>query len=121
MEAKRIAAPVTGGVPLPVLRRIVQRLVQAADPEKVVLFGSAARGEMGPNSDLDLLVVKGGDYDRSATTRDLYRSLRDIEYAKDIIVVTPQEVEEYRNCFAAVICPALREGRVIYERPREQA
>ncbi len=94
---------------------IVRRIVEVADPDKIILFGSAARGEMGPNSDLDLLVIKGGDYNRSATTREIYRSLRDVEYAKDVIVATPEEVEQYRDCPALIICPALREGRVIYE------
>jgi predicted nucleotidyltransferase len=98
------------------LRDIVRRIVEAADPDKIILFGSAARDEMGPNSDLDLLMIKGGDYNRSATTREIYRSLRDIEYAKDVIVATPEEVEQYRDCSALIICPALREGRVIYER-----
>jgi len=101
------------------LREIVRHIVHAAQPEKIILFGSAARGTRGPHSDLDLLVIKRGDYNHNAVTRDIYRSLRDIEYAKDIIVVTPGEAEAYRDCFALVICPALREGRVIYERPAE--
>ena len=98
------------------IRDIVRRIVQAADPERILLFGSAARGAMGPNSDLDLLVIKGGDYDRSAAERDIYRSLRDIKYAKDVVLVTPDEVEKYRDCFAVVICPALRDGKVVYDR-----
>jgi len=96
---------------------VIRRVVEAVYPEKIILFGSAARLAMGPHSDLDLLVVKSGVYSHSLVTRDVYRSLRDIRYAKDIIVVTPEEVERYRDCFALVICPALREGRVIYERP----
>jgi len=105
-------------IPIPEedLREIVRRIVATAGPEKIVLFGSAVRGVMGPNSDLDLLVVKGGAYDHSAVTRDIYRSLRDIKYPKDIVLVSPEEVERYRDCFAVVIYPALREGRVIYER-----
>jgi len=98
---------------------IVRRIVDAVDPEQILLFGSAARGEMGRNSDLDLLVIKDGTFSHSLVTRDVYRSLRDIPYAKDIIVITPEEAEQYRDCFAVVICPALREGRVIYERPRQ--
>lgn len=101
------------------LPAIVRRIVEAIRPEKIILFGSAARGEMGSHSDLDLLVIKRGNYNHSAMTRDIYRSLRDIEYAKDIIVVTPEEVEQYRDCFALVVCPAVREGKVVYERPAE--
>jgi len=98
------------------IQDIVRRIVQAADPERIVLFGSAARGTMGPNSDVDLLVIKGGSYDRSAAERDIYRSLRDIKYAKDVVLVTPDEIEKYRDCFAIVICPALRDGRLVYDR-----
>ena len=47
------------------LSEIIRRIVKVAAPEKIILFGSAARGEMGPNSDADLLVVKGGKYNRS--------------------------------------------------------
>jgi predicted nucleotidyltransferase len=54
----------TGGVPKEVLDDIVRRIVEVAAPEKIILFGSAARGELGPNSDIDLLVIKGGEYDR---------------------------------------------------------
>jgi predicted nucleotidyltransferase len=43
-----------------ILADIVRRIVRAAKPEKIVLFGSAARGEMGPDSDYDVLVIKGG-------------------------------------------------------------
>ncbi len=107
----------TGQVPDQDLRDIVRRIVEVAEPERIILFGSAARGQMGPNSDLDLLVIKGGEYDRGTTVRDIYRRLRDIEYAKDIVVVTPEDVEQYRDCSALVICPALREGKIIYERP----
>ncbi len=98
---------------------IVRRIVDAVDPDRIVLFGSAARREMGPNSDLDLLLIKRGTFSHSLVTRDVYRSLRDIPYAKDIIVITPEEAEQYRDCFAVVICPARRDGRVIYERPSE--
>jgi predicted nucleotidyltransferase len=58
-----------------ILADIVKRVVQAADPEKIVLFGSAAGGRMGPNSDYDLLVIKGGPFDRDRVTRNIYRHL----------------------------------------------
>ena len=46
-----------------VLEEIVRRIVEVAGPERIILFGSAARGHVGPNSDVDLLVIKGGQYD----------------------------------------------------------
>ena len=103
-------------VPEEDLRDIVRRIVEVADPEKIIVFGSAARGTMGPNSDLDLLVIKRGDYRHLTAAREVYRALRGIEYAKDIIVVTPEEVERYKDSFCLVLYPALREGKVIYDK-----
>ena len=48
-----------------VLAKIVQRIVEVAQPERIILFGSAAREDMGPHSDIDLLVVKSGEFDPS--------------------------------------------------------
>jgi uncharacterized protein len=98
-----------------VLAEIVRRIVLVAAPERIVLFGSAARGEAGPNSDLDLLVIKPGDYHRGRLTDAIYRSLIGVGEAVDIVVVTPEDVERYRDALGLVIGPALREGRVIYD------
>ncbi len=97
-----------------VLNDIVTRVVKAAKPERIVLFGSAARGKMGPNSDVDLLVIKGGKFDRGRLTTAIYRHLYGVEAAVDVVVVTPGEVERYRDTPCLVICPALREGEVVY-------
>ena len=97
-----------------ILADIINRVVEAAAPEKVVLFGSAARGTMGADSDLDLLVIKGGKFDRDRVTRDIYRHLTGTA-AVDVVVVTPEDVERYRHTHCLVICPALREGKVVYE------
>ena len=97
-----------------ILADTIKRVVEAAQPEKIVLFGSAARGTMGPDSDLDLLVIKSGKFNRDRVTRDVYRNMSG-EIGVDAIVVTPEEVERYRNSFCLVICPAMREGKVVYE------
>jgi predicted nucleotidyltransferase len=99
-----------------VLNEIVRRIVATADPDKIILFGSAARGEMGPNSDLDLLVVKCGVLHRGQLTEEIYMGLWGVGKAVDIIVVTPDDTERYRDVHALIIKPALREGKVIYER-----
>ena len=59
-----------------ILADIVRRVVEAAKPEKIILFGSAARGEMGPDSDIDLLVIKAGKFHRWQLTTAIYRQLR---------------------------------------------
>lgn len=96
------------------LAEIVRRIVRVAAPEQIVLFGSAARGETGPGSDLDLLVIKAGAYHRGRLTEEIYLSLIGVGRAVDVVVVTPEDVDRYRESPALVIAPALREGRVIY-------
>jgi predicted nucleotidyltransferase len=97
-----------------VLVDIVRYIVRIAAPERIVLFGSAVRGEAGPNSDFDLLVIKPGRYHRGLLTEEIYLSLIGVGRAVDVVVVTPEDVERYRDAPALVIAPALREGRVIY-------
>ena len=96
------------------LEEIVRRIVAASQPEKVVLFGSAARGEMGPHSDVNLLVVKQCD-NHWDVMGDIYEELYGVEAAVDIVVVTPDDVERYKDTHALVIKPALREGRIVYQ------
>jgi uncharacterized protein len=83
-----------GRVKRQVLADVVRRVVEAAEPERIILFGSAARGEMGPHSDIDLLVIKGGKFNRSRLTTAIYRHLRGAEAAVDVVIVTPEEVEQ---------------------------
>jgi predicted nucleotidyltransferase len=97
-----------------ILADIVKRIVMAAQPEKIVLFGSAARGEMGPDSDLDLLVIKGGKFNHWRLLTTIRKHLRDTDMAVDIVLATPEDVELYRDSHCMVICPAMREGKVVY-------
>lgn len=103
-----------GRVRQEVLDDIIRRIVKVAEPEKIILFGSAARGTMGQHSDVDLLVIKPGQFHRGRLTEALYMSLIGVGQPVDIIVVTPEDVERYRNSSALVIAPALREGQVVY-------
>ncbi|MGQ0812323.1 MAG: nucleotidyltransferase domain-containing protein [Nitrospiraceae bacterium] len=96
------------------LQTIVQRIVQVANPEKIIMFGSAARGEMGPHSDVDLLVVKRGEFHRGHLVEEIYMKLIGVGQAVDVIVVTPDEMEKYKDRAALVIYPAVREGKVVY-------
>ncbi len=75
-----------------ILADIVKRVVRTAKPEKIVLFGSAARGTMGPNSDVDLLVVKEGKFNRWSLLTNIYRELRDTDIGVDVVVATPEEI-----------------------------
>ncbi|MGH2535089.1 MAG: nucleotidyltransferase domain-containing protein [Thermomicrobiales bacterium] len=97
-----------------VLDEIVRRIVRVAQPQRIILFGSFARGDAGPNSDLDLLVIKAGDYHRGKLAGRIYEDLFGVGQAVDVIVVKPEDIERYRNSPAVVIFPALREGREVY-------
>jgi len=96
------------------LKDIVGRIIEVAHPEKIVLFGSAARGQMDAHSDIDLLVIKKGRYHKGRLTEKIYMNLYGSDKAVDVIVVTPEEVELYRDTHCLVIAPALKEGKVLY-------
>ena len=97
-----------------VLNDIVTRVVEVAHPQRIILFGSAARREMGPNSDVDLLVVKEGVHRRELAGR-IYENLWGVGAAVDVKVVTPDDIERYADSHALVIKSALQEGQVVYE------
>ena len=99
-----------------ILDNIIRRIVEVADPERIILFGSAARGDMNRHSDVDLLIVKEGE-DPLDLMRQIRRNLYGVGAAIDAVVVTPQAIEQYRDSHALIIKPALQEGKVIYESP----
>jgi len=107
-------AEATRTVDAEALGQIVQRIVQAAEPEQIIMFGSAARGRMGRNSDVDLLVVKSGA-NRLQLAQRIYGNLHGVAEAVDVIVVTPEDIERYRDNPALLIAPALEHGKVIYD------
>lgn len=93
---------------------IVDRIVAFAHPIRIILFGSAARGEMGPDSDLDLLVVMPDGIHRRRTSQELFIALRDVDIPKDIVVVTQQDLVEHAANPSLVIQPALAHGKELY-------
>ena len=99
-----------------ILDNIISRIVEVADPDRIILFGSAARGDMNRHSDVDLLIVKEGA-DPLDLMGQIYQNLHGVGAAVDAFVVTPQAVERYKNSHALIIKPALQEGKVVYESP----
>jgi len=97
----------------PGLDEVIRRIRSVAKPERIILFGSWARGAPHPDSDVDLLVVKKGARRRELAMR-IYRALIGVGRAVDVVVVTPEDIERYGDNAATVIAPALREGRVVY-------
>ncbi len=98
------------------LEQIVNRIVEVAQPEKVILFGSRARGDARPESDLDILVIKESDEPRYRRAVSLYGALAGLLANVDVLVYTPQEVWEWSAVPEAFVTTAVREGRVLYER-----
>ena len=96
-----------------ILQEIVRRIVAVIQPQKIILFGSAAREEMGPDSDLDLLVIKACGH-RRKTARIVERSLIGIGIPTDVIVAKPDDIERYKDTIGLIYRPALREGKTIY-------
>lgn len=98
-----------------ILNKIIQRIVATADPEQIIMFGSAARGQMRRDSDIDLLVVKRGSYNPRTIAAEIYMNLYGVGQAVDIIVATPEQLDQYKDSPLMVVFPALREGRIIYD------
>ncbi|HEX9842490.1 MAG TPA: nucleotidyltransferase domain-containing protein [bacterium] len=96
------------------LDELVARIVAEVQPRRIVLFGSAARGQLGPHSDLDVLVVMPDGVHRRQTAMGLYRTLAGLGVAKDLVVVTESDVRLYGDNPSLVLYPALREGRELY-------
>ncbi len=98
------------------LAEIVVRIREAVKPERVILFGSRARGTARPNSDFDLLVIGKSEEPRYRRAAPLYRLLADLPAEVEIVVYTPDEVSEWSEVEEAFITTAVHEGKVLYER-----
>ena len=96
------------------LHELVRRIVDAVHPLRIILFGSAARGEMGPNSDLDALVIMPEGSHRGKVAQEIYRHLWGLGFAKDIVVVTESDIQEHAANPSLVIKEALETGKELY-------
>ena len=101
----------------PIIDDLVQRIVEAAHPLRIILFGSAARGEMGADSDLDVLVIMPDGTHRRKTTEEIYRHMWGFGVAKDIVVVTESDLQAYGENPSMILKNALEEGRELYHSP----
>jgi predicted nucleotidyltransferase len=96
------------------LEELVERIVASVRPLTIVLFGSAARGDMTRHSDLDLLVIMPDGCNCREIAKTLYRRLRGLQFAKDILVIQQRDVDQHGNNPYLVIHTALSEGKELY-------
>ncbi|MEO5333972.1 MAG: nucleotidyltransferase domain-containing protein [Magnetococcus sp. YQC-5] len=108
-------------IALPLIETMVNRIVDEVHPDRIILFGSHARGDARPDSDIDLLVVSDETYSlensRRAALGRLYQSLARLPLPSDILLFSRVEVEYWMTSLNHVIGRAMREGKILYERP----
>ena len=96
------------------IKEMVRRIVERFNPEKVILFGSYARGTAGPDSDVDLLVVMRVSGAKRKTQLQIRTALHDIRLPKDVIVCDAAEFDWRKEVVGTIEWPAAREGKVLY-------
>jgi len=98
-----------------VIEKIINAILQVIVPDKIILFGSQARGQARPDSDYDILVIKSGIWNKLTIEQDIYEKIIGIDESIDILVRTPENIENDKNKAGSFISRVLKEGMVIYE------
>jgi predicted nucleotidyltransferase len=98
------------------IQQVAVQLGDAAQASQVILFGSYARGEATDRSDVDLMVVAETDLPRHKRAVGLYKQFRPYPFGMDIVVYTPQEVQDGKRSALTFVSTVLREGKTLYER-----
>jgi len=98
------------------IQDVVKVIATHLSPRRVILFGSHARGEAGPDSDLDLFVELDPPLPARGRSRRVKRLFDPYPCPMDVVVYTPEEVAYWKQAPASLVASVLREGRVLYER-----
>ena len=98
------------------IKQVATRMGIAIDAERVILFGSHARGDAAEHSDVDLLIIADSDLPRFKRSRELYKLIRPYPFGMDLLVYTPEEIESAKECSFSFIATVLREGKTLYVR-----
>jgi predicted nucleotidyltransferase len=97
-----------------VIDELVRRIVDTIHPLRIILFGSAARGEIGPHSDIDVLVVMPEGVHRRQTAQFLYNQISGLGVPFDVLVATPKDLEKHKENIGLIYRTVLQEGREVY-------
>jgi predicted nucleotidyltransferase len=103
------------GISPTLISEIVKRVLSVAQARRIILFGSAAAGNMTEDSDIDLLVLESSPQDARKESVRIRQAVRGLGFPFDIIVMADQRFEETRNVVGGIAYPAGKYGRVIYE------
>jgi predicted nucleotidyltransferase len=96
------------------INQLVDGIVETVDPLKVILFGSAARGDMTSDSDVDVLVVMPNGVHRRKTAQLLYQKITGLGIPFDVLVATPDDLERHKNNIGLIYQTVLEEGVEVY-------
>lgn len=103
------------GIDQALVQEIVHRLLTVSRPDRIILFGSAATGQMTSESDIDLLVIVPSPANTIEERVRLRRSLRGLGFAFDVFIISTEKFEESKHIFGGIAYPAHKYGQVIYE------
>lgn len=103
-------------VSVEILRKITERLLHQFHPDRIILFGSQARGIADDRSDVDILVVCPIEKNRRTLMVAMDRALKGLGIARDIVVLSPEEYERDQHIPGSIARPAFLEGKILYER-----
>ena len=98
-----------------ILYEIIDRVLGVVKAEEIVIFGSAATGQMNPDSDIDIAVIVNSANSKRHIAMDIYLALRGIGVPIDIIVITPEEIKKYKDAIGTIIPEIIYNGRTIYK------
>ena len=99
-------------------QEIVRRVLTAANPDRIILFGSAATGHMNRDSDIDLLIVEPAPANRHEESVKIRSAIGDIGFPVDVLVIATERFEATKNIFGGIAYPAHKYGKVLYEAAR---
>ncbi|MGB7292903.1 MAG: nucleotidyltransferase domain-containing protein [Thermodesulfobacteriota bacterium] len=114
-QIEKLAQDKLSAIPSETLQDIVSRIVEIAHPKRLILIGSGARGDMGSESDIDILVIVEPPTHRGELSERIYRNLHGVKLPVDVVVVTEDDVQKYGRKIGTILPLALKDGVVIYE------